>query len=78
MTVGKMLLGLQKGKTLIVASLCAGHFTLLVNQTDIFPLFVYMLESPRLPPFTLQLSQAVFHPLLLSDHQESKPVSQDR
>jgi hypothetical protein len=51
--------------------------SLLANQTDIFSLFVYMLENPRLTAFTLQLDQAVFYPLSITDHQSSKPASQD-
>jgi hypothetical protein len=54
-----------------------GLFTLLVNQADIFSLFVYMLKSPRLTLFTFQLNQAGFYPLSPSDHQRSKPVSQE-
>jgi hypothetical protein len=40
-----------------------------------FFLFVYILESPRLTPFTLQLNQAALYLLSLVDHQSSKPTS---
>jgi hypothetical protein len=40
-------------------------------------LTTYKLEHPKLTPFTLQLNQAVFYLLSLSDHQRSKPVNQD-
>jgi hypothetical protein len=53
----------------------AGQFTLLVNQTDIVPLFVYILESPKLTLFTLQLDQVDFYTLSLTDHQSTKPAA---
>jgi hypothetical protein len=69
--------GTIEGTNLVVASLHAGRFTLLINETDIFSLFFYMLESLRLIPFTLQLNQAVFYPLSPSNCQSSKTVRQD-
>jgi hypothetical protein len=36
-----------------------------IDYTDIFPLFAYMLENPKLTPFALQLDQAVLTPYIL-------------
>jgi hypothetical protein len=36
----------------------------LIIKLTFFPLSLYMLESSRLTPFTLQLNQAVFYPHL--------------
>jgi hypothetical protein len=65
--------GLQKGKTFGDISFLIGQLPLLVKLT-FSSLFVYMLESPKLTPFILQLNQAV---LSLSDHQGCKPVSEE-
>jgi hypothetical protein len=50
---------------------------LLFKLMVFFLLLIYMLEIPKLTPFTLQLNQAVFYALLLSDQQRTKPVSHD-
>jgi hypothetical protein len=53
---------------------CSQLTSFLCLQTDIFSLSVFVLESPRLTPFTLQLNQATFYPLSLSlsGHQSNK------
>jgi hypothetical protein len=50
---------------------------LLVDLTDIFPLFVYVLESSRLTPLIVQLNQAVFYLFSPSDHRGRKPAKGD-
>jgi hypothetical protein len=70
-------MGLENRKTFGVASFHAGQFTLLVDQIDIFFLFVYMMETLIL---TLQLNQTVFYRLSLTtrevNHQPRHTVSE--
>jgi hypothetical protein len=73
----KVVMGTTEGKNFWCSQFHTGHFTLLANQIDIFSLFAYMRENPRLTLFTLQLNQAVFYLLSVSDHQRSEPVNQD-
>jgi hypothetical protein len=69
--------GLQKGKTSGVASLHAGQLTLLVSQTDIFTLFCLHAGEFKINSLYSSIKPAIFYSLSLSEHQRSKPVSQD-
>jgi hypothetical protein len=74
---GENVTGTTKGKNIWCTQFACWLVHSASYLTDIFSLFVYMLENPRLTTFALQLNQAIFYPLSLSDHQTSKPVSQD-
>jgi hypothetical protein len=76
--VGKNVTGTTIGKTFGVASLLTGQLTLLVNQTDTFSLLVYMLESPKLTPFTIQLNQAVNWVLVAHSYNSSYSGGRDQ